>query len=247
MQGCSISAGSFGFKSTEIDELPSVFSGSVLVIKNLLLLLFMKTKLAANSLEIIVYEELLKYSEKPLTLMISGGSILRILECATISQLDKKEWTVFFADERLVPPTDPLSNYKDAERFLQGVGTVHPYNTLVAPEEMVAEYKELLQNAKVDLAFLGIGEDGHIASIFPESPIIDSSDIVTIIKDSPKPPAERVTVTPRLLTMIKRIVFLVPRLSNGLVKSVTEPHFSIISRVNTDIVIATIDPIGQNE
>ncbi|KAI5191991.1 6-phosphogluconolactonase [Nematocida minor] len=204
----------------------------------------MKTKLSVSSLETIVYEELLKYNEKPLTLMISGGSILRILECATVAQLNKREWTVFFADERLVPLTDPQSNYKDAELFLQGVGAVHPYNTSIPQDEMVSEYKELLQNAKVDLAFLGIGDDGHIASIFPESPIIDSNDIVTIITDSPKPPAERVTVTPRLLTMIKRIVFLVPRLANGLLKSVTEPHFSILSRVNTDIVIATIDPLS---
>ncbi|KAH9386597.1 6-phosphogluconolactonase [Nematocida major] len=205
----------------------------------------MKTKLAVSNLETVVYKELLVYSEKPLTLLISGGSILRILECATISQLDKKEWTVFFADERLVPLADPLSNYKDAERFLQGVGTVHPYNTALSREEMVGEYKELLQNAKVDLAFLGIGEDGHIASIFPESPTIDSTDIVTVITDSPKPPSERVTVTPRLLTMIKRIVFLIPRLPNGLIKNVSEPHFSILSRVNTDIVIASIDPLTE--
>lgn len=203
----------------------------------------MKTKLSVSSLEIIVYEELLKYNEKPLTLMISGGSILRVLEAAAISQLDRKEWTVFFADERLVPLTDPMSNYKEAEKFLQGVGTVHPYNTSEKEEDMVSQYKELLQNAKVDLAFLGIGDDGHIASIFPDSQTIDSNDIVVVIKDSPKPPLERVTVTPRLLTMIKRIVFLVPRLANGLLKSVTEPHFSILSRINTDIVIATIDPL----
>ncbi|EHY66121.1 6-phosphogluconolactonase [Nematocida ausubeli] len=204
----------------------------------------MKTKLCVASLEIVVYEELLKYSAKPLTLMISGGSILRVLECATVSQLDKKEWVVFFADERLVPLTDALSNYNDAGVFLQGVGTVHPYNTALTHEEMISEYKELLQNAKIDLAFLGIGDDGHIASIFPESSTIDSSDIVTIIEDSPKPPAERVTVTPRLLTMIKRVVFLVPRLPNGLIKTVTEPHFSILSRVNTEIVVATIDPLS---
>ncbi|EIJ89000.1 6-phosphogluconolactonase [Nematocida parisii] len=204
----------------------------------------MKTKLCVSSLELVAYEELVKYTEKPLTLMISGGSILRILESATISQLDKKEWTVFFADERLVPLTDEQSNFKTAEGFLQGVGSVHAYNTSLPEEEMVKEYKELLQNAKVDLAFLGIGNDGHIASIFPESPTIDSNDIVTIIKDSPKPPTERVTVTPRLLTMIKRIVFLIPRQANGLLKTVTEPHFSIISRVNTDIVIAAIDPLS---
>lgn len=203
----------------------------------------MKTKLSVSSLEVIVYEELLKYNGKPLTLMISGGSILKVLESATVAQLDKSEWTVFFADERLVPLTDPMSNYKEAEKFLQGVGTVYPYNTSEKEEEMISQYKELLQNAKVDLAFLGIGDDGHIASIFPESPIIDSNDIVVVLKDSPKPPAERVTVTPRLLTMIKRIVFLVPRMANGLLKSVTEPHFSILSRVNTEIVIATIDPL----
>ncbi|KAI5192762.1 6-phosphogluconolactonase [Nematocida sp. AWRm77] len=204
----------------------------------------MKTKIAVANLETIAHEQLLPFNGKPLTLMVSGGSILRILEGDRIKELDKAQWSVYFADERLVPLSDKDSNFKCAEAFLQGVGKVVPMNTALPHSEMVEDYKEKLQNAKFDLAILGIGEDGHVASIFPDSPIIDSADIVTIITDSPKPPAERITITPRMLTMIKKIVFLVPRLPNGLLKSVDEPHFSILSRLNTDILIVTAEPLG---
>ncbi|KAI5180619.1 6-phosphogluconolactonase [Nematocida sp. AWRm80] len=202
----------------------------------------MKTKIAAKNLETIAYEQLLPFNGKKCTLMVSGGSILRVLEGESIQSMDKSQWSVYLADERLVPLTDPESNYKGAEKFLKGVGSSFPINTSLPEQEMLEDYKEKLHNAKFDLAFLGIGEDGHVASIFPDSSIIDSSDIVTIVKDSPKPPAERVTVTPRMLTMIKKIVFLVPRLSNGMVKKIDEPHFSIMSRINTDVLIALIDP-----
>ncbi|KAI5187524.1 6-phosphogluconolactonase [Nematocida homosporus] len=204
----------------------------------------MKTKIAVKSLEVIAYEQLLPFVGKPLVLMISGGSILRVLESEQIAGMDKSLWSVYFADERLVPAGDKDSNYGAAEKFLDGVGNVFPIDTSLPAERMLAEYKEKLLNAKFDLAFLGIGEDGHIASIFPESAVIDSSDIVTIIRDSPKPPAERVTVTPRMLTMIKKIVFLIPRLSNGMIKAIDEPHFSILSRINTDLLIVTIDPLS---
>lgn len=204
----------------------------------------MKTKIAVQNLEVVAHEQLLPFDGKGLTLMISGGSILRILEGERIKALNKEQWSVYFADERLVPLTNKESNFKNAEGFLAGVGTVFPVDTTLSHAAMIEDYKEKLQNAKFDLAFLGIGEDGHIASIFPESAVIDSSDIVTIVTDSPKPPAERITITPRMLTMIKKVVFLVPRLPNGLVKAVDEPHFSILSRVNTDILIATAEPLG---
>lgn len=203
----------------------------------------MKTKVAVKKLEDIVHEQLLPFNGRPMNLMISGGSILRVLEAECVACMDKSHWSVYFSDERLVPLTDKDSNFNAAKNFLKGVGNVFAIDTSLPEEQMLNSYKEKLLNAKFDLAFLGIGEDGHIASIFPESSTIDSSDIVTIIRNSPKPPLERVTITPRMLTMIKQIVFLVPRLSNGMIKAVTEPHFSILSRLNTDILIATVDPL----
>ncbi|KAI5172516.1 6-phosphogluconolactonase [Nematocida sp. LUAm3] len=205
----------------------------------------MKTKIAVKSLEDVAKEQLSPFDGKPLTVMVSGGSILRVLEAEDIANMNKSQWVVYFADERMVPLTEKESNFKCAELFLQGVGTVYPMDTSLSEEQLLSDYKEKLQNAKFDLAFLGIGEDGHIASIFPESSSIDSSDIVTIITDSPKPPAKRITTTPRMLTMIKKLIFLVPRMANGLIKPVDEPHFSILSRLNTDMLIVTVDPLSK--
>ncbi|OAG29294.1 6-phosphogluconolactonase [Nematocida displodere] len=204
----------------------------------------MKTKISAKNIEDIAFDMLQPFSGKTLTLMVSGGSILKILESPSISELDKREWSVYFADERIVPPTDKDSNFKDAQTFLAGVGKSFPVDTSLDHQAMLDDYREKLQNAKFDLAFLGIGEDGHIASIFPESSVIGSSDIVAIISDSPKPPLERLTITPLMLTMVKRLVFFVPRLPNGMIKSVDEPHFSILSQLNTDILIVTVDPLS---
>jgi len=198
----------------------------------------MKTKIAVKDLEVVAHEQLQTFSGKSLVLMISGGSILRVLEGSRIKELDKSRWKVYFSDERVVPLTDKNSNFKCAEGFLKGVGSVFPVQTALSHKEMVEDYREKLQNAKFDLAFLGIGEDGHIASIFPDSKTIDSADLVTLIEDSPKPPSERVTVTPRMLSMVQKLVFLVPRLPNGALKGVEEPHFSILSHLNTDVLIA---------
>lgn len=205
----------------------------------------MKTKIAVSALEDVAYDQLFAFDGNPLTLMISGGSIIRVLEHKKIAALNKNKWVVYFADERCVPAEDKQSNRKQAENFLEGVGEVVAIDISVSPDEALRIYRERLQNAKFDLAILGIGEDGHIASVFPGSPIIDSSDIVAHITDSPKPPEERITVTPRMLTMVKKLVFLIPRLPNGMLKAVEEPHFSILSRLNTDILIATAAPLAN--
>lgn len=130
---------------------------------------------------------------------------------------EKLDWSrveVFFVDERALPPEHPDSNFRMVdEALLQPLGAgaprVHRMRGEVADlEAAAAEYAELLETP-LDLAVLGIGEDGHVASLFPGSPLLaDSAARVAIVRDSPKPPPVRLTLTPRALHEARSVLGL---------------------------------------
>eukprot|EP00866_Antonospora_locustae_P000103 jgi/Antlo1/103/1596 len=89
----------------------------------------------------------------------------------------------------------------------------------------------------VDVAFLGVGEDGHIASLFPDSAALDSTEYFVYVDNSPKTPTRRITVTIRFLNeCVDRLFFFIPP-KNGQLKDVLEPHKSIVSRLNRSYVV----------
>jgi 6-phosphogluconolactonase len=118
------------------------------------------------------------------------------------------DWTrvdVFLADERAVPVDDPLSNARVVrEHLLARVGA--PPACLARPRADAAdldaaarEYAERL-TAPLDLVVLGLGDDGHVASLFEGSPLLhEDARLVAAVLDSPKPPPRRLTLTPRTL------------------------------------------------
>jgi 6-phosphogluconolactonase len=121
---------------------------------------------------------------------------------------------IFFADERAVPPGDPESNFRLARETLIDPLGVPPRNVHrmkgeypdldVAVEEYEAHLVEPL-----DVLILGVGEDGHVASLFPGSPLVgETRRRVAAVTDSPKPPARRLTLTPRALAEAGRVLVL---------------------------------------
>ena len=150
------------------------------------------------------------------SLALSGGrtpaQLYRTLATAAI---DWPRTRIFFADERAVPPADPDSNFRMARETLLDPARVPPRNVhrmkgeypdlTVAVEEYEAHLTEPL-----DLVVLGIGEDGHIASLFPGSPLIsETTRRVAAVLDAPKPPPRRLTLTPRALDEAGEILVLV--------------------------------------
>lgn len=155
------------------------------------------------------------------TVVLSGGTLIdtmrKLVEPPYLDTIDWSKWHVFWLDERVVLKTDPLSNYKLAyDGFLSKVpippSNVYPINdTLPAPEDAADDYevclkslveKKILELSKVtgfpkfDLMLLGMGPDGHVASLFPKHPLLqEKKRWVTYIKDSPKMPPERITFT----------------------------------------------------
>lgn len=127
---------------------------------------------------------------------------------------------VFWGDERCVPPDDPQSNYGRAaasilSRLSRPPAAVHRIRGERGAEPAAAEYDALLRESsgdppRFDLVLLGMGADGHTASLFPGgSPADFPPDALAIPALAPAPPRERVTMTPRALGGGREILFLV--------------------------------------
>jgi len=141
------------------------------------------------------------------------------------------EWTktfVFFGDERFVAPEDPASNFGMARRALLSKAPIPPAQVLAvptaeqsAPAAAAAYSRELgqvfhqppdsLPMPRFDLVLLGLGDDGHTASLFPGKPALKVQD--RWMTASPPgvlpPPVERITMTLPILNAARQVVFLV--------------------------------------
>ncbi len=120
--------------------------------------------------------------------------------------------TILFGDERCVPAWDPDSNYRmAAETMLQKVhpATVHRIPAELGPDAGAAAYAPIVAAARLDLVLLGIGPDGHTASLFPGDPALGADGYAAGVHRAPKPPPERVTLTLRALREAERVIVLV--------------------------------------
>lgn len=156
---------------------------------------------------------------------LSGGSTPKKLhKCLAETYKNDVDWSkvfVFLSDERFVPPYDELSNYYMAnETLLELVPipdeNIFPFVTMDFTVEEAAELYETELNrfftgsVAFDLIMLGLGPDGHTASLFPNQPeVLNPSDsLVVAVHDSPKPPATRLTFSYKLLNQAKNVLFL---------------------------------------
>jgi 6-phosphogluconolactonase len=128
---------------------------------------------------------------------------------------------LFWGDERFVPQHDPLSNYRMArETFLARVqipaGNVHPVPTdfsqpQLAAQAYEAELRKFFRSAPpaFDVQLLGLGGEGHTASLFPGSPALDEKQRWVVAVHAPAEPPDRLTLTPVVLNCGRNTFFLV--------------------------------------
>ena len=131
---------------------------------------------------------------------------------ATVVPWGQVVW--FFGDERAVPPNHPESNYRMVAEtlFASRRGVRHQVFRMpaeAADAELAArEYGRLLPDP-LDVLILGMGEDGHTASLFPESPALDEREARVVVVNGPKPPFRRMTITPPVIASALEVVVLV--------------------------------------
>jgi 6-phosphogluconolactonase len=147
------------------------------------------------------------------TLVLTGGTTpQRCYELLAEMELEWGRVTVLFGDERCVPPNHPDSNYLMAKTTLLDKvmpATVHRIPAELGPDEGAAEYEKVVAaNLPLDLVLLGVGEDGHTASLFPGHQALKAHNLVVGVYDSPKPPPERVTLTLPVLRAARRVLIM---------------------------------------
>jgi 6-phosphogluconolactonase len=152
------------------------------------------------------------------SIAVPGGSAAEVLLPPLIAaSIDWSRTAVFWVDERMVPPGDPESNFRVARTaWLDAVPIAAERLHRVHGEDPApaasAGYARLLREhlgepARFDLVLLGMGEDGHVASLFPGHRLLRAWDLdVGVLDDAPKPPPRRVTLTLRALTAARRTV-----------------------------------------
>jgi 6-phosphogluconolactonase len=160
------------------------------------------------------------------SVILSGGSTPgRSLEILSGYALPWERVHFFFSDERLVPREDPLNNYGLAQRTLFSKivvpeGNLHPFPTGISPDRGVQTYEEEirnffgmqgLENPRFDLALLGMGRDGHTASLFPGRSSLGERDRLVLHEPKPnmEPLVERLTLTFAALNRAREVLFLV--------------------------------------
>ena len=156
---------------------------------------------------------------------LSGGNTPRgayelLSEPAFREQIQWAKVHVFFGDERCVPSDDPRSNQRMArEALLDRVplppSQVYPIICDTSPKESAARYEAILHDfspegsPRFDLVLLGMGEDGHTASLFPGTPVLDELSPWVAAVCPPSQELCRVTLTTPVINLAMAVVFLV--------------------------------------
>jgi 6-phosphogluconolactonase len=133
------------------------------------------------------------------------------------------EWArveFFWGDERCVSPEDPRSNARMArlallDRVPVPPSAIHPMECGASPAEAAMRYEELLRSffaagrPGFDLVLLGLGEDGHTASLFPETPALEEENRWVLPVHVPEQKMDRITLTAPILNQSGSVVFVV--------------------------------------
>lgn len=160
-------------------------------------------------------------------LALAGGNTPRIVHAAMAAAAGPDfPWSkvqITFGDERCVPPEDKDSNYRMArESLLDAVpipaGNIFRIRGEIDPQTAALEYEQKLAAVAArfgearyahDLIMLGMGPDGHTASLFPGSPALEEAVRNVIPATGPKPPPQRITFTFPLINAARQVCFLV--------------------------------------
>lgn len=151
-------------------------------------------------------------------IVLTGGKTpRRMYEMLREAKTDWAAWHVYFGDERCLPPEHEERNSRMAAlAWLDHVSIprqqIHPIPAELGTAAAASAYAQTLQSVGLfDVVLLGLGEDGHVASLFPDQYLGDTPDAPAVIAvhDAPKPPPDRVSLSAQRLSAARQVMFLV--------------------------------------
>lgn len=178
---------------------------------------------------------------------ISGGSALAVLACPELAPWWPR-LALTWVDERVVPAREPSSNRGEAVRraHVDQARLVLPLvrdDELDAPERALARVESALEQeleGALDVTLLGLGEDGHVASLFPGRAWDAGDARVMLVTSSPKPPPLRITCTLRFLaTAHAHVVFAVGASKRDAIRRLRQRDPALPASRLSDLVIIT--------
>jgi 6-phosphogluconolactonase len=165
--------------------------------------------------EILAAAEIAIAEHGQFKIVLAGGTTPeKVYRLLSQSLADWNKWFVYYGDERCLPADHADRNSLMAEQaFLDKVG-IPKSQVFTIPAELGAEqattkYQKTVKEAlPFDLVLLGMGEDGHTASLFPGHQHV-TEELVHAVYNSPKPPPERVSLSAKALRNARQVIFLV--------------------------------------
>lgn len=161
--------------------------------------------------------------------VLSGGTTpIALYRLLAHADLDWSRTFLFWGDERCVPVEDPANNYSQARQALLAEvpipkQNIHRILSELSPAAAAQDYAEQLRGfsepplewPRFDLVLLGVGEDGHTASLFPGSPVEAVEPVIAVTGNYQNRPTERVSLTPLVFNSARLVLFL----ASGIAKS----------------------------
>jgi 6-phosphogluconolactonase len=170
---------------------------------------------SANEVAAIIATRLAKAAQNGGNIVLTGGKTPKLAyEQAAREQPDWSSVELWWGDERCVPPDDDRSNYKLAkdallDRIERQPRAVHRIRGELGKDDAATAYEAELGDAQLGLLLLGIGPDGHVASLFPNAPALAERRRVVPAEPGYEPFVDRVTLTLSTLRSATEMLFLV--------------------------------------
>ena len=175
----------------------------------------------ADSVATAVYQHIITAAQHAIAergafkLVLAGGTTPeKVYRLLADTQADWANWHIYYGDERCLPVNHPDRNSVMAElAFLQKVAIpreqIFTIPAELNPETAAQQYQQTVAPAlPFDMVLLGMGEDGHTASLFPNHHH-DENELAHAVYNSPKPPPERVSLSAKALSNTQQLLFLI--------------------------------------
>ena len=175
-----------------------------------------QVNLDCNAAQFIIERAKIAIREKgSFSLVLSGGTTpVNVYKLLANEQADFEKWHIYFGDERCFPLNHLERNSNVAESTWLSKVNILKSNIFIIPAELgnaegaLAYEKILDKNKPFDLVMLGLGDDGHIASLFPTHQWDNSKQVISV-SNAPKSPSDRISLTPSRLSNTEEVLFLI--------------------------------------